>query len=297
MNLKANALKIYNFIFPKCSKRREFAHGIVQAYRDWKYEPWTVRSDKKMHSLIKKRAAYRKRGRFYDDESERLSLFKDIHKGARCFIVCTGPSLKIEDLEKLKGEYTIGVNSIIDAYSKTDWRPTYYCVTDHYAFKSHLKDREVEGGAYALKNSFFHFRIEEKHAGEDNFHLPVSCENHKKSNLKKGNIVLSDDISVCVYDAFTVAASAVQIAVYMGFKEIYFIGADNNYTKDSRHFSESEMNDNQLGTEDFSDIVTLARRGFSACAEFAGKRGVKIYNATRGGKLEVFERVDLDVII
>ena len=33
---------------------------------------------------------------------------------------------------------------------------------------------------------------------------------------------------------------------------------------------------------------------YEVAKENAEKKGIKIYNATRGGKLEVFERVDFD---
>jgi len=59
------------------------------------------------------------------------------HYGERVFIVATGPSLSLEDLEKLtascledleklKNENTISMNSIVNVFSKTDFRPTYY---------------------------------------------------------------------------------------------------------------------------------------------------------------------------
>lgn len=33
---------------------------------------------------------------------------------------------------------------------------------------------------------------------------------------------------------------------------------------------------------------------YKAARKYADAHGIKIYNATRGGKLEVFERVDFD---
>lgn len=36
---------------------------------------------------------------------------------------------------------------------------------------------------------------------------------------------------------------------------------------------------------------------FENAKKYAEKRGIKIYNATRGGKLEIFERVDLDAVL
>lgn len=53
----------------------------------------------------------------YVDEykNEKIACMKDTHKGERCFIVATGPSLRIEDLEKLREnkEFSISMLSLI----------------------------------------------------------------------------------------------------------------------------------------------------------------------------------------
>lgn len=41
------------------------------------------------------------------------------------------------------------------------------------------------------------------------------------------------------------------------------------------------------------DFATMA---FEKAKEYADGHGIKIYNATRGGKLEVFERVNFDAL-
>ena len=35
-------------------------------------------------------------------------------------------------------------------------------------------------------------------------------------------------------------------------------------------------------------------KGYQMCKNYADTHGIKIYNATRGGMLEIFERVDFD---
>ncbi|MDD6071560.1 MAG: hypothetical protein PUC12_12240, partial [Clostridiales bacterium] len=61
-----------------------------------------------------------------------LEKFHNIHKGERCFIVGTGPSLQLSDVDRLKDEYTFGVNSCLTMYDKTDWRATYYGIVDSH---------------------------------------------------------------------------------------------------------------------------------------------------------------------
>lgn len=289
--------KIYHFLFPEGTKRRKKISSILENRDRRLNQPWAITSDEEMYRLIKNRFKAVKRNKFYDSESERVSTLKNRHEGKRCFIVCTGPSLTISDLEKLKDEYTFGVNSIIDAYEKTDWRPTYYTVVDSYAFGDKLAEKEVLGKRYAKRESFFHYRINALHQQETDFHIPVNYSNHSKRQIRKNKVKLTTNLAVCVYDAFTVAAMAFQIAVYMGFKEIFFIGTDNSYTKEKRHFIESDLNDNQLGITDFSHVTALAKKGFVACKKYAEKHGIKLFNATRGGNLDVIERVNLDDIL
>ena len=63
---------------------------------------------------------------------QELLKFKDIHKGKRCFIVATGPSLRVQDLDKLheNGEICISMNRIFNIFDKTQWRPDYYMIGD-----------------------------------------------------------------------------------------------------------------------------------------------------------------------
>ena len=64
-------------------------------------------------------------------KSKRTLTINNTHVGERCFIVCTGPSLTVEDCNKLKQEYTISMNSIYKLFDKTDWRPDCYVCFDY----------------------------------------------------------------------------------------------------------------------------------------------------------------------
>ena len=65
------------------------------------------------------------------DICNEIKSYKNIHKGQRCFIIGTGPSLTADDLNKLKNEVTFGSNRIFEIFSQTDWRPTYYMNQDY----------------------------------------------------------------------------------------------------------------------------------------------------------------------
>ena len=99
-----------------------------------------------------------------------------------------------------------------------------------------------------------------------------------------------------------------QLAYYMGFKEVYMVGFDHNYAipkdadlsqtttiisqaDDVNHFSKDYFG---KGYRWHDPRVDRMEMGFSEARENFEKAGRKIYNATAGGHLEVFERVDYD---
>ena len=79
----------------------------------------------------------------------------------------------------------------------------------------------------------------------------------------------------------------------MGFKEIYLLGNDCSYPSDPKkqHFMD-------FGHYDSSTLTARDRILFAY--EYANNylkdTDVKIINATRGGALEVFPRIDFDTI-
>lgn len=63
---------------------------------------------------------------------KRIMSLKNKFEGKRCFIIGTGPSLKIEDLERVyrNGDVSFASNRIFKLFHKTQWRPQLYCVSD-----------------------------------------------------------------------------------------------------------------------------------------------------------------------
>ena len=290
----------FSKILPVGSKRRLFFRRIKGLFSKDIYNNksgyWDVGSDIHMHNKITINKIKKWTGLWlFDKEMKRVRKLKNKHSGERCFITCTGPSLKISDLEKLSGEFTIGVNSIVRAYEKTEWRPTYYALVDVYAFGEYLQKNVVKGDMLATNNAFLHYRTKLLHPVGNELYTPISYYNHTEDYMKKNKMKFSNDPSVCVYDCFTVTNMAIQLAVYMGFKEIYLIGADCSYDPKKMHFIETQgIDDKQRNAAYLPKAVELSIKGYEAAKKFAEKHNVQIFNATRGGMLEVFERVDFD---
>ncbi|MEH7401756.1 6-hydroxymethylpterin diphosphokinase MptE-like protein [Gottfriedia acidiceleris] len=219
----------------------------------------------------------------------KLKQFKNIHKGERCFIVATGPSLLNSDLEKLKNEITFSMNSIFLAFEETDWRPTYYGIQFTDLFKKYKNKIDHLDVRYKFIANVISKQFD---VSDDYYIYPLDLLNHNMKH-KRFHTKFSDDAYAVIYDGYTITYSLIQLAVYMGFNEIYLIGVDCNYSKDKiNHFKDYNLVDSNY-TSTSEKMISA----YNIAKEYADCHNIKIFNATRGGMLEVFERVDLDVVL
>ena len=119
--------------------------------------------------------------------------------------------------------------------------------------------------------------------------------------LRQKSYPVSQDISKKVVNTYTVSFVAMQIAAYLGYREIYLLGFDHNYEfeldeKGRIHKSldakDHFFQDNNPNTY-ASNIIEMTK-SYMAFHSYAKEHNITIKNATRGGKLEEFERVDFD---
>lgn len=222
-------------------------------------------------------------------DAENIRVWKDAFGGKRCWIIGNGPSLTVDDIEHLDKEITFASNRIYHLYDRTKWRPNFYVAFEPEFIKanmdtiSHIEVRDARFINNCGKQDMYETK--------DNYWLNCTCKFMLKK-LTTENIEFSEDISLRVNDAYSVTYTILQLAFYMGFSEIYLLGVDhykNNNQSESAHFYRDNKNEYKTPTylEGIEYRYHLAR-------QVAEKRGVKIFNATRGGNLEVFERVDTD---
>lgn len=227
--------------------------------------------------------------------NSKLIVFKDVHLGDRCFIVATGPSVQISDLELLhrNKEWSFSVNRVYKVFDETNWRPSYYVATDQEMLKTYSDDViSLDVSVKFLNDSYKPFwdMVEEKRT-------PSIYKIHETvAYFGKGKPDFSSDIAKAIYGGSTSIYTCLQIAIYMGFKKIYLIGADceikGNGHDDCDHFVKGYSDGAQkaYGLKSFYRVF----KAYEATKEYADANGIHIYNATRGGKLEIFPRVDFD---
>ena len=228
-----------------------------------------------------------------------LKKFKNIHKGERCFIIGTGPSLTTEDLELLKDEICFGSNRILDIYPRTSWRPTYYINQDYPLLKKYVNEiNELKPRAVFLpidvKPSYGHNPLA-------NFFVL------RYNDFYPGDADFSENLHHYMGQGFTVTYGAIQMARYMGFSEVYLLGIDHNYSISQDEHGNLIVNQ---GVKDYfqgstaSNIgINLPRvveptRAYMPARKYADRqKDFTVYNATRGGKLEAFQRVKLEDVL
>lgn len=235
-----------------------------------------------------------------------LKAYRNKYAGQRCFLIGNGPSLQASDLELLKNEITFGCNYIHKIYFQTDWRPTFHCLSD---------SSTVRMGGWDIVSNL----------AEDKTTMIIRDFTFDKMPIKPKNVLVAPSVSMDDYYvskdflAFhyishaTVMSMMVEAAMYMGFSEIYLLGVDattssdkggnftaNYFTPEQRKkldaikkkvIKDYDVNKRRAEIADRQQIV------YQLLRQSAEERGIHIYNATRGGALEVFERVNLDDVV
>jgi hypothetical protein len=229
--------------------------------------------------------------------AQKIPALKESHQGQRCFIIGNGPSLKAKDLDKLllNNEISFAANHISQIFTQTNWRPTYYTVIDE-SLQRNIIDVMSKTNA---EIKFFR------------------SESYLWTRKVQGNCIwlnainyrsFSEDIALQIYSSATTTYALIQIAVYMGFKKIYLMGMDNVYGKiQDKNGIIHKINDvqthfyisngkNFLESAVAVDTHLINNSAYKAAKQYADTHDIKIINATRGGQLEVFPRIDFDLI-
>jgi len=240
-----------------------------------------------------------------------LLEYKDIHKGKRAFLIGNGPSLKVEDLDKLQNEITFAANKIYLAYEQTKWRPTYYFALDRLFIESNYEQiNNIDG------KKFF---IESDKDLLNNQNNVIWLE-YAKTWIKYArvndwwsvnNVPFTKDFSLVkeTFGGATVIYTMLQLAYYMGINEVFLLGVDFNYklpklsdSINSKIFEGEGQNHfhpnyQQIGEKYNVPRLDIQYMVFPYAKQIFEADNRRIYNATRSTKLDIFQLVDFDEII
>jgi len=277
---------------------RSLKNSLLDRLRDGHTIPWNCPKPS-FATLFCRTVRYRAaRANIFLTENEKLiAFYKDYHKGERAFILGNGPSLNLCDLELLQGEIVFGVNSIFLNYENMGFHPTYYVVEDVFV----AEDRAKEINSYHGPVKFFGNYL--KYCLADSGRTLWLNVRFRYDDYP-GFPHFSRDARRNVWTGGTVSYICMQLAYYMGFSEVHLVGFDHSYTipgnakvsgteilstsDDPNHFHPDYFGKGYRWHDPMVDRMEVAYRRAKEEFELAGRR---IYNATEGGRLEIFERV------
>lgn len=214
---------------------------------------------------------------------------KNIHKGERCFVIGTGPSLNLTNFNLLKGEIIFGVNTLYRGMLDFGIACKYYGVSDGKVWSKHWKSvlgldttlfLSSNAGKYYSKRKRFFSQFEKRKPTVFSYLGQMTSPIHFSKNPFRG-----------LYNGWTVIIDVcLQMAYYMGFKTVYLLGCDCDYSGMHRWDGLRTENVIQTKWESVFNAYEICKRTYE-------KDGRKIINSTVGGKLEVFKRERLEWVI
>lgn len=268
---------------------------------------------KRGKNALKKKAHYYKYviGNLFgwnDEDQKTLASWKDRYFGQSCVVVGNGPSLSGEDLEALqrKGYRCFAANKIYKIFEQSDWRPDFYTCTDPLVFKQNCDDifRKIDCPLFlhdAFKNTCNSDRLSAL--------VKKKTIHFLKYFYHKDRIKFHPDCRIIISGG-SVTFVLISLAWMMGFRNIYLIGCDHNYGAFAGQKTGNSIDPGAGINQDYfaknymkpGELINVgdlekATEGYRIARKYIESHGGHLYNATRGGKLEVLERVDLDELL
>ena len=246
---------------------------------------------------------------------------KNKHKGEKCFILGSGPSINDEDLKPLKNEIVFALNNF---YVHDDFSEIMRGEVEKYYMTAPIhppqtetewKDWFSDMEQHMPKNVNLIFGI-----SNQNNNIKSILDHHNLFvNFKKywyyAGININDyynykprdiDITRMTWIADTISIYSIIVAIYMGFSEIYLLGMDHNYicnNKSNYRFYKDGIHQNDEDERMLKDTSLTKHLSFSIYKIFhqyellSNNSDTEIYNTSRNSLLDIFEYVTFKDII
>ena len=203
-------------------------------------------------------------------------------------LVCNGPSLNKVNLEKFKKIHSYGLNKIHLIYHRTTWRPTSIVVSNGLVIRQLKRIIKQNPDKYILDEKSKLFL---KHSAK----IFKSNTNTFQENYDSDFITLGASVSVC----------ALQIILKSKPKNVIIVGLDHNFKlpnsqnpnkieihqgNDENHFSKDYFKDKYWGVPDLKN----ENYQLKCLKELADSLNINIVDATIGGNLNVFPKINIE---
>jgi len=243
---------------------------------------------------------------------------KNKHKGEKCFILGSGPSINDEDLKPLKNEIVFALNNFyvhddfseimrgeVEKYymtapihppqTETEWKDWFSDMEQHMPKNVNLIFG-ISNQINTAKSILDHHNLFEHHQ-KYWFYGGINIDDYY--NYKPADI----DITRMTWIADTVSIYSLIVAIYMGFSEIYLLGMDHNYIcnkeSDYRFYKNGIHQNNEVertikGTSRTKHLSFGMYKIFQQYELLSHNSHTKIYNSSRHSLLDVFKYVQFN---
>jgi hypothetical protein len=227
---------------------------------------------------------------FYNYRSQ-LKQYENVHAGEDCFIIGNGPSLNKTNLTLLNDYHVFGLNKIHLIFEKHKLDLSYHVTVNRLVIEQIYN--ELENNVFQCPSFLSYMASKDYQYKNKNVHKVLT--NAKWS--------FYHSILEPISEGFTVTYVAMQIAFFMGFKNVFLVGVDHNFQQkgnpneqqthqgdDVNHFHPDYFKGMQWHLADLEGneaSYALAKHQFHA-------EGREIYDATVDGKLNIFRKVSFD---
>ena len=229
-----------------------------------------------------------------------LNILRKEKKNNRAVIVGNGPSLCLEDLEKIQNADFFAFNKIYLAFQDTSWRPDYYLCEDYLVLSQNFEEisrfASQNPKIVSLIASYRQLRkIKQPNVFYFNY---VTPKNNKQ--------FFSKNPSQKIFCGYSVTYSALQLAVFLGYDEILFIGMDFEFKTDKNFDREFLLGDGtqnhfitgyrKVGEKWNKPKLNQQEKAFKHASEVLSRQysHIRVYNITRGGKFNFFQRKNIE---
>jgi len=225
------------------------------------------------------------------ESAGRLEAYRGLHSGRRAFILGNGPSLARTDLGRLRREVTFGMNRIYLHFPIMGYATTYYVAVNTLV----IEQCATEIGSLAMPR-FLTWRSRRWFRRDPGI-LFLDTDYTRPETF-------SGDVTGRVFEGSTVTYVALQLAFFMGFEEVILIGVDHSFTTtgppnvtvvsqqdDTDHFSPDYFG---KGFRWQLPDLEASERAYRIARQAYESEGRRVLDATIGGKLTVFPKVEFD---
>lgn len=243
----------------------------------------------------------------YNYMKKNLEL-KDMFKGKRGFLVANGPSINKQDLKPLKNEITFFVNRSFLHEDYEYIKPTFHVIVDPKLatgeWDINFLDKIVEKNPeviFLLNAKWYYLDKFQPYIKDERFKIYWVNMNLFTTPFHKNRKI---DLTKLTYGA-AVTGVAKMSMIYMGMKDIYFLGKDGNglcyeiIGGDSHFYGTNPENSTKSMKDIYGDLfmMSLSLKNWTYFSEYAKQIGVNIYNCTEGGIFNMFERKKYEDVI